>query len=220
MTLLTGALIAALCFVAFVRLNRIPGKQKLQRYLKSYFLIFGFGSLLAALLGHGFHYRLSPAWKLPGWLTCMVSAAVIEQATILILSQSDRNIRIRVLGIQNIVSLAVFMVLTSVTENFYFVVAYITYSLLIVMGSMHLVIFSRSGARGSLWFILALGVALTGNLVFLFQWNIHAWFNKMDFSHVLLAFSAWCFYRGAKMFMNELVSDTASLHEDSGLPAM
>ena len=174
MTLLTGALIAGLCFLAFVRLNRIPGKLKLQRYFRFYFLILGSGSLLAALLGHGLYYRLSPAWKLPGWLTCMVSAAVIEQATILILGQSAKRKAVSLLGIQNILSLAVFLILTSVTKNFNLVVVYITYSLFVVVGSMHLVIYSRSGARGSLWFMLALVIALTGNLVFLFQWNIHA----------------------------------------------
>ena len=202
-TVATDIIIAMVCIYAFLRLTKIPGKPKFQGHLRYYFVLLAIGTFLGGVLGHGFIYSLSPGWKLPGWIISMGAIALLVHVSVLMLSDYVANWKISVLAWHNILLLSAFMILLVQTRNFKFTVIYITYGILIVVGGIHLRIFRISGSRGSLWFLLAVLTGLTGDFIFIFDWSLHKWFNNNDLSHILLAFSAWFFFLGSRLFLAE-----------------
>jgi hypothetical protein len=161
----------------------------------------GIATFIGGVIGHGFLYLFSFAWKLPGWLTSMFSIALIERASI---EQARKLISPRLgraLAWLNIIELITFMTLTFTTLNFFFVEVHTTYGLLIVVASLNIFIYARTRDPGSRLFIIAVGFSALGALVFMNQWSIHIWFNYLDISHVLLAISAGLFYKGSRIII-------------------
>ena len=81
-TTFTDVLVALACFYAFWRLqkDRLVGKTIF--YLKLYFIFMGVATLMGGILGHGFLYLFSEAWKIPGWFLSMFSIMLIERSSI------------------------------------------------------------------------------------------------------------------------------------------
>jgi hypothetical protein len=201
-TVLTDIIITTVCIYAFLRLSKSPGKNQLRQFLKIFFLFLGVGTFLGGLLGHGFLYMLSSAWRLPGWMIPMIAIALLEHSSVILIREHVSPLTGRILLWQNIILLPVFMVLLLVTQDFMFVVIYITFGTLVMVGSMQGVIYRETASKGSLWFLIAVVTGLAGDIVFVFDWSLHEWFNNNDLSHILLAFSAWFFYLGAKLFLS------------------
>lgn len=200
-TTATDLLISLVCFYAFFRLGKIARKEPLHQYLRIYFVSMGLATAIGGIIGHGFLYAFSFAWKLPGWLTSMISIAMIERASI---EQAKKLIPKKLgrwLAALNIVELVTFMVLTFSTLNFFFVEVHTTYGLLLVVGSLNIFIYVRTRNPGSRLFLWAVGFSAAGALVFMNQWSIHKWFNYFDLSHVLLTAAAILFYRGSRLIM-------------------
>ena len=62
-TTVTDLIVSAVCFYAFYQLHRIPLKNKVHWNLKYYFLSMGMATLIGGVIGHGFLYLFSFAWK-------------------------------------------------------------------------------------------------------------------------------------------------------------
>jgi hypothetical protein len=201
LTTLTDILVAAACFYGFFRLNSISGKQNLHILLRYFFLFLGTGTFLGGLIGHGLLYLLSPGWRLPGWLISMVSIAIIQQASILIAGEFSSRFFIRFLTWMNFLVLTVFLILTSVTQDFLITVLYMAFSLLIVVGGIHLRYFVKSGSAGSAWFLAAVGTGLASGLIYVSGCNLFGLFNSMDLGHLLLIFAVYFFYLGGRYFI-------------------
>lgn len=61
----------------------------------------------------------------------------------------------------------------------------------------HGYVYYKTSNRGSLTIVGAVMIASTAALIFMNQISLHAWFNYIDISHVLVAMAAFVFYRGA-----------------------
>lgn len=200
-TTITDLIISAVCIYAYFRLTKLAGRQKFHQYLRFYFLSMGIATFVGGIIGHGFLYMFSFAWKLPGWLTSMLSVALIERASI---EQARKLISPRLgrtLAWLNILELLTFMTLTLSSLNFLFVEIHTTYGLLVVVASLNIFIYSRTRNRGSKLFMIAVGFSALGALVFMNKWSIHLWFNYLDLSHVLLTISAIFFYKGSRIII-------------------
>lgn len=196
-TTLTDLLVTAVCFYAFIRLSRIPLQNNVHTYLKFYFLSMAAATAIGGLIGHGFLYNFSFAWKLPGWLTSMLSIALVERAAILY----ARKLIWPEIGTffvwLNIIELITFVTLTFITLNFFFVEVHAAYGLLLVVSSFSLVVYIKTRSRGSLLFLIAVGFSAVGALFFMNKIGIGPWFNHFDISHLFLAGSALFFYKGS-----------------------
>jgi hypothetical protein len=172
-TTATDLLISFVCFYAFYQLRRISEKKPLHRYLRFYFMSMGIATAIGGLIGHGFLHYFSFAWKLPGWLTSMLSIALIERASI----EQARNVIshrfAHSLSVLNIIELLTFMTLTFTTLNFFFVEVHTAYGLFIVVGSLNFYNFLKTRDPGSRQFLIAVGISAIGALVFMNQWSIH-----------------------------------------------
>ena len=214
-TTATDLIISFVCFYAFYHLSKISQKKPLHQYLRFYFMSMGIATAVGGLIGHGFLHYFSFAWKLPGWLTSMLSIALIERASI---EQARKLISRRfgrILAVLNIIELLTFMILTFTTLNFFFVEVHTTYGLLMVVGSLNIYIYVKTRDPGSRLFLTAVGFSALGALVFMNQWSIHRWFNYYDLSHVLLTVAAVYFYRGSRLIIRSTsAAKQQSLHRE------
>lgn len=197
-TTITDLLVSAICFYAFIQLTRTKKKCKLCYFFRYYFLSMGFATLIGGLVGHAFIYKLSFAWKLPGWLTSMFSIMLVERASIEYASPLIKPIISRVFRIVNIIELVTFVILTFTTLNFFFVEAHTAYGLLIVVSSFNIYVYYKTKTSASKKLLIAVGISAISALIFMNEIGIFKWFNHFDISHILMAISAWFFYKGAK----------------------
>jgi hypothetical protein len=194
---LTDLLVSAVCFYAFYQLTKRKLSAKTFVYFRMYFLLLGLATLFGGLVGHGFLYVFSFAWKLPGWIISMLSVAFIERSSI----EHARPLIDPRIGkfflILNILELLTVMTITSYTLNFEWVELHSGYGLLGVVLPFHGFVYFKTRDRGSLIILGAVMIASAAALVFMNQVSLHAWFNYIDSSHVLVAMAAFVFYRGA-----------------------
>jgi len=194
---LTDLVVSVVCFYAFYQLTKRKLSGKTFVYFRMYFLLLGLATLFGGLVGHGFLYTFSFAWKLPGWIISMLSVAFIERSSIEhARPQIDPRIG-KFFLVLNILELLTVMTITSYTLNFEWVELHSGYGLLGVVLPFHSYVYYKTRDRGSLIIIGAVMIASVAALIFMNQISLHAWFNYIDISHVLVAAAAFVFYRGA-----------------------
>lgn len=196
-TVFTDLMVSIVCFYAFFRLNRIKECRKVILFFKYYFLVMGVATCLGGILGHGFIYAIPFAWKLPGWVTSMISIMFIERAAIehtrLILKPKI----IKVLGILNIVELIIFMSLTFYYLDFFFVEFHSGYGLMFVVLSLQSLLYFKTKNEASRTILVAVGLAAIAALFFMTKPEISKWFRYIDVSHLFMTVSAYFFMAGA-----------------------
>lgn len=195
--MLTDLVVSAVCLIAFYQLRKknIPGMT--HTYFSLYFLLLGLATLSGGIIGHGFLYAFSFAWKLPGWIVSMFSVALIERSSI---EYARPHISARVghfFLVLNIIELLTVMTITIYTLNFGWVEFHSGYGLLAVVLPFHGYTYYKTRDPGSLTIIVAVAIASIAALFFMNKISLHTWFNYIDISHVLMACAAFVFYRGA-----------------------
>ncbi len=201
-TTFTDLIVSAVCLYAFYQLNKIPIKNKVHWNLKYYFLSMGIATIFGGLIGHGFLYMFSFAWKLPGWLTSMFSIALLERASILYAKPHIKPKVGKIFAWMNLIELATFVIITFSTLNFFFVEVHSAYGLLIIVTSFNLVTYTKTKSEASKLFLIAVGISVISALIFMNEWGISIWFNQYDISHTLMAVSAFVFYKGSLKMIN------------------
>lgn len=197
-TAVTALLISGVCLYAFIRLGNLNKANKSTiSFLRAYFLVMAIATANGGIIGHAFLWYLSFEWKLVGWVLSMFSIMLIERASIEYASNLVSTKISSWLKWINIAELTLFVIITMVTLNFFFVEVHTFYGLLIVVASLHLYIFMKTKSEGSRLFLLAVGFAAIAALIFMNEIGISEWFNHNDISHIFLAFAAWYFYKGA-----------------------
>ena len=193
-TTITDLFVSCVCFYAFYRLNKIPLKNNVHWNLKYYFLTMGLATLIGGVIGHGFLYLFSFAWKLPGWLTSMFSIALLERASILYAKPLIKPRIGKFFYWMNILELSTFVILTFSTLNFFFVELHSAYGLLVIVTSFNFWVYRKRKSEASRLFLVAVGVSSISALIFMNEVGISPWFNHFDISHLLMATSAFIFY--------------------------
>lgn len=197
MTAFTDLVVSAVCLYAFFQLTRqkLPGKTL--QYLRIYFLLMGIAVFLGGLIGHAFLYAFGFSWKLPGWILSMFSVALIERSSIEYAKPLIKPGIGKFFLVLNIVELTTIMSITMYTLNFKWVEFHSGYGLLGVVLPFHLYTYYRTKDVGSLYMMVAVGIATVAALIFMNKISIHMWFNYLDISHTLMATAAFVFYKGA-----------------------
>lgn len=202
-TTLTDLLVSAVCFYAFWGIRKKMREGQFKTYTQYYFLSMGIATLIGGIIGHGFLYAFSFAWKLPGWITSMLSITLVERAAIYKAGDFLSDKMNRFLSILNVVELLIFMGLAFYTLNFLYVEIHSAYGLLGVVATLSFFIYRKTRNRGSRLYLQAVGFAAAAAFFFTVKWSPHLWFNYIDLSHVLMAISAWFFYKGSLAFEPE-----------------
>lgn len=202
-TMLTDLMVSATCFYAFVQLRKKGGQGAVLWNLKYYFLSMAMATLIGGVIGHGFLYLFSFAWKLPGWLTSMFSIALLERASILFAKPLIPKKVGNFFAWLNLVELATFVTITFSTLNFFFVEVHSAYGLLVVVTSFQLLVYHKTRHSGSKYFLMGVGVAAVSALIFMNKIGLSPWFNHYDISHTLMTLGAFLFYRGSLKIIDQ-----------------
>ncbi len=209
-TTITDLFVSAVCYYAFYQIHTKTPNYKLNIYMKYYFLSMGLATTIGGLIGHGFLYLFSFAWKLPGWLTSMFSIALLERASIEFCRPQIRSRKVFIFFTWlNIIELLTFVTITFYTLNFFFVEVHSAYGLLIVVTGFQGTVYYHTRSNASRLALIAVAISAVSALIFMNEWGIHKWFNHFDISHMLMTASAWIFYKSA-MAMNTLRSQSDS----------
>lgn len=193
----TDVLVAFVCFYAFFQLIRRKLPSRSQFYLRYYFLLMGIATFSGGVIGHGFLYALSFAWKLPGWTISIVSVALIERSSI---SHAKSLIKPEIgkfFLVLNLIELVAVMAVTIITLDFQWVEFHSGYGLLVNVFCFHAYTYYHTKDRGSLTMLGGVGITMIASLVFMNKLSIHTWFNYLDISHIILAVAAYVFYLAA-----------------------
>lgn len=197
-TALTDVIVAIICFVAYRRLKKIQAEGEVHYLFKYYFLTMGLATFLGGVVGHALMHYLPFYMKLPGWITSMLSVALLERAMIQY-AHKHLNPKIGIFFSRlNIVELATFMILSLVTLNFQFVLIHAAYGIAIVVGGFGLYIYKQERSVGSRQMLFGVLTCIIGASFFEFQIGLDKWFNHVDISHVFMMIASVLFYKGGK----------------------
>jgi hypothetical protein len=201
-TTATDLILAAICIYAFFQIRNLKYMGSVKWYFKYYFLTLGLGALFGGLFGHAFQYTLSEQWKLISWILTMGSVALMAHALLVLAKPKFKPWFPWLLGRFNILIFAFAVFYTLWTKDFSPVKYYTIYGMLVVVGSLSYYMFRKTGNRGMLILMGAVGVGFLSAIDFSLEWGLSPWFNHRDISHVVLIFSAFIFYKGATIIMD------------------
>lgn len=197
-TALTDVMVAIICYVAYMKLKKVPNQGEVHRLFCYYFLTMSMATFLGGVVGHAFMEYLPFYMKLPGWITSMLSVALLERAVI----QHARRLINPKIGIffsrLNIFELLTFLILSLVTLNFQFVLIHAAYGMAIVVTGFAGFVYLKERSQGSKQVLIAVLISSIGAFFFVFQIGIDKWFNYIDISHVFMMIASVFYYRGSK----------------------
>jgi hypothetical protein len=194
---ITDLLVSAVCLYAFVQMRNAGLESWPQKHFRRYFLLVAIATALGGIIGHGFLYAFSFAWKLPGWMVGIVSVALVERAAI---SHAQSLIKPRIGNfflVFNIIEMCVILALTAITLDFKWVEYHNAYGLVVNVAGFHGYTYYRTRDRGSLIILGSVVITAFASIVFTNKLSPHTWFNYIDLSHVLLTVAAYVMYLGA-----------------------
>ncbi|MGW8314465.1 MAG: DUF6962 family protein [Bacteroidales bacterium] len=200
-TTLTDIVLATVSFIAFYRIRQQGEKGRFRGYFGYYFLSLGLGALTGGLLGHAFLYRIAPGWKLISWVLAIISVSLMIHAMVEMTRPLVRKRLARMILLINWFLMPLALYLTMRKISFSPVTLYTIYGMLLVVGSLSLFTYLKTGSWGVSRFLLAVGLGLISALIFSKQWGVSPWFNHNDISHLILAICAILFYKGGVWFM-------------------
>lgn len=197
-TMITDLLISLVCFYAFFRMKQLRCSLRSQIHLRNYFFFVALATALGGIIGHGFLYAFSETWKLPGWITAILSVALIERSSI---SHAQPLLKPRIghlFMFLNIVEMIGILVVTIVTIDFKWVEYHNAYGLIVNVAGLHSFAYYKTRDRGSLLILFGVLVTALASFFFTQKISLHTWFNYVDISHVLLAIAGYIIYLGGR----------------------
>ncbi|MFO7790470.1 MAG: hypothetical protein R6V32_07855 [Bacteroidales bacterium] len=202
-TMITDLMVSAVCFYAFFAIYKISSPLKIRKFLMFYFLGMGTATFFGGVMGHGFLYAFTFAWKLPGWITSMLAVMLLERAAIEHASHVASRGAVKFFKWLNIIELLTFMTLTFVTLNFKFVEIHSAYGVMFVVGSFSAFTYWKSRSRASKIFLYGVGFAILSSIIYLAEWSLDIWYNYLDASHTLMTVAAFILYKGSVVMIHE-----------------
>uniref|UniRef100_UPI003217A7E6 DUF6962 family protein n=1 Tax=uncultured Draconibacterium sp. TaxID=1573823 RepID=UPI003217A7E6 len=194
----TDLLVSVLCFVFAYKIYKSGKKGKVFQYFTIYFFVMGVATALGGIIGHAFMYHFSFYWKLPGWITSMISIMFVERAAIEHTRIKLTEGIVKAFRVVNILEFLIFLTLTISTLNFFFVEFHSGYGLMFVVLSLEGFLYLRTKNKASKLLLIGVVFAAAAAVVFMNKITLHQWFNYLSLSHVFMAVAAYFFYKGAK----------------------
>lgn len=195
---ITDLLVSVLCFIFAYKIHQSGKKEKVFLYFKIYFFVMGIATTLGGIIGHAFMYHFSFYWKLPGWITSMISIMFVERAAIEHTRIWLTEPIIKVFRVINILEFLTFLTLTIITLDFFFVEFHSGYGLMFVVLSLEGFLFLKTKNTASKLILVGVAFAAIAALFFMNKISPHQWFNYLSISHVLMAVAATFFYLGTR----------------------
>lgn len=196
MTTVTDLLVAGVCFYGYYQLNQRKADDKINWYLKYYFLMMALSTFLGGLLGHGFQHIIGFIWKVPSWLFGMYSLLFLERASILQASKLLKPKTSSILKNFNIIKIVIFTIIVLYTLDFIYVGIHSAVAILLVVLPLQVYNYTKTKSPVSYQFLLGVGWACIAYVVFISEISLHTYFNHLDIAHIFMVLASWKFYQG------------------------
>jgi hypothetical protein len=191
-------------FAAYKLKNKIDSVSTLFYW---FYLVLGISTFLGSL-GHLFFQYSGLFGKIPSWTTAVL-AALLGGLAMLEFKQdsSNKTISKTFLYVQSVVLL----ILSFVYMNFVFVAinAIITY--LLYFGVLSFTGWKK-GKEYLKSFWIGILILIPSAFIYLLNINLHKWFNRDDFSHLLMFGCIYFFYRGILAYQANRELEVKSLN--------
>lgn len=205
MAFVTDTIISILCLYFVFRLSKLQETDHpFYTYWKYFFILFGIGSIGGAL-GHLLFQYWGVFGKFPSWFLGIVAVYSLEQGMIALHPDQRRFSILKTLSQLKMV--AVFAAVTLVclygpihekpSLGFLPIAINTIIGVLLAAGFLGFAYVKKLSPIYK-YFIWGVLVMLPSAFIFLLKINLHQWFDKNDFSHVLLAIGITYFYLGVK----------------------
>ena len=192
-TTITDLLVAAVCFYAFLKVNKQPNFIA-KKYFQLYFLFLGIATFWGAVITHASIYYLSQPWKVPGWISSAWAVSLLAWA--MVVYHTDRiNKWVHTFKAVILMELLTVMLITVYTLEFKWAGAHSAFGLFLIVATLAFASFLKNKDDGSRWMLYGIGVFLVSGITFSAKLSWHTWFNHVDLTHVFLAVAAWVIYR-------------------------
>lgn len=176
---------------------------------KNFYLYFGLATLLSAF-GHLFYNYFHYVGKIPGWTVIPVSTYWIGRA---VLSAHKSKKVIKIANILLLVKLFttylicfVIWLNTNPIENpqlLFLPIAVDTIIGLLAAVGFYSFKFNKEISSNFKYILLGIIIIIPSAFIFILKINLHQWFSKNDFSHVLMVFAISFFFYGVNRLQKE-----------------
>ena len=200
--LLTDTLMAAVSlFFAHSLYTKNPNTPFLSRWYY-FFLVFGISSFSGGL-GHSFYLYWGVAGKFFNWISGILAIYILEQAMLTLLEKDSKyNVYQRLLKLKLFLTVVGFTAVcltqpiqTKPQLGFLPIALYTFVGVLFTVGLIGYRL-SKTRDTNYKYFYYGVFIMLPSAVFFFFKINLHPWFDKNDFSHVLFGIGISFFYLG------------------------
>jgi len=204
MALITDSIMGLLSIYFAYKIFKIKSDLPFYKYWKLFFLVFGIGAILGGF-GHTFYNQFSFYGKIPSWLFGPISIYLAEKA--MILSHWDSQKKKLYLKIANlkmlIVYIAWFTLLFIADEDKIDTLPFLPIAINTILGLLFFVgylgfKYTEKFSAKFKYFWLGILIMLPTAFIFLLKVNISQWFDKNDFSHIIMMLGITYLYLGVK----------------------
>lgn len=199
MSLVTNWIIAGTCFFFFLKLNKLKGE--FEHYWALFFLTFALSTFSGGLAHLFFNYTGIPG-KIPVFSLAVIANFFIDKACLTLVKDEKKNKKLEyILLAKVLVSILLLVILLNpIGRKIFLIVQFntiITVAGLVVWFSFKI----KKTSEAWKFFLYAVGVLLLTAGVHAGKVNLHLWFNKDDFSHILITIAMMFFYRGVRKYI-------------------
>lgn len=198
-TTLTDFLFIAVCFYGFYKTKSFSIYKGVNLY-RWFFLLTGFSSLIAALIGHAFLYYFGWEAKIYGWVTGIISISFAQFAALYHTRESIGESVFKTLKVINIIEVITAFILTFVVYSFVVVEIHTAYSLVINVTILEFIHYKKTKSLLSKYMLFGVGMAVLAVLCHVFKIAFSVWFNHLDLSHIFMTLSMYLMYKGVTLF--------------------
>lgn len=208
MAIITDTMLAILSVSLGWQLTKLKTNHPFRSYWIWFFIIFGVGAFVGGL-GHTFYPYWGITGKFPSWIAGPASIYLLEQAMISVHPNEQLLSLFKLISFWKmiLVYLVFGLVCTyaPIEENqqLAFLPTAINSILGIVLTAGLLGRYYAKNLQPEFrYFVFGVLALLPTAFIFLLKINLHPWFDKNDFSHILMMIAITYFYIGAKKTMS------------------
>lgn len=201
MAIITDTIMGGLSIYFGIRVLNFKKSIPFYKFWALFFLVFGIGSILGGI-GHTFYNQFGLVGKVPSWLCGPISIYFGERAMISMHWKNDSKKQlVKWFNIKLIVVYIIFLYLLFFVRNdnpnlpFLPIAINTILGLTATVGVLGFKYMEKISVKFK-FFWLGILIMLPSAFIFLFKINVHQWFDKNDFSHILITIGMVYWYLG------------------------
>lgn len=204
MAFITDSLLFVISIILAFLLNNVKSNHPSKTYWIWFFIVFGVGAFLGGI-GHTFVNYLGIGGKFPSWIAGPISIYLLEQGVIAAHPNENKLSLFKIISFWKMifVYVAFGLVYYFAPIERVFELPFLPIAINTIIGVILTAGFLANSYRQKVdpsfkYMIIGVLVLLPTAFIFLLKININPWFDKNDFSHVLMAIGIIFFYLGVK----------------------